>query len=243
MLQDRVLAGEAVMKYLYDRVYRTPLVRPVIGWDRYVPVPVLPAVRKKALLLPVLPVVNPMLVGGGLEPYLVVYQAPMPISKLPLGMRLTPLAVQVGAGATVEVTTVVCRGSVVVVATVPDLIVAIVVVEVVEVSVTGVAWRLQAAEMALAAKVVRAVGVAGLSTSRFRGAWVTVVVVVVTGEMVVTIVVAGTVVNSVAMTVETGATYPRRVEQNGCRDEAIIADFAAATSQGSLGLPGSVVLE
>jgi hypothetical protein len=67
---------------------------------------------------------------------------------------------------------------------------------------------------------------------------VTVVVVVVTGEMVFTTVVAGTVVNSVATTVETGAVYPRRAEQNGCRDEATIADFAAATSQGSLGFPG-----
>jgi len=72
---------------------------------------------------------------------------------------------------------------------------------------------------------------------------VTVVVVVVTGETVFTTVVAGTVVNSVATIVETGVVYPRRVEQNGCRDEATMADFAAATSQGSLGFPGSVVLE
>jgi hypothetical protein len=72
---------------------------------------------------------------------------------------------------------------------------------------------------------------------------VTVVVAVVTGEMVFTTVVAGTVVNSVAITVETGVVYPRRVEQNGCRDETTMADFAAATSQGSLGFPGSVVLE
>jgi hypothetical protein len=48
----------------------------------------------------------------------------------------------------------------VVVATVPVLTVTRVVVEVVEVTVTGVAWRLQAAEIALAAKVVRAAGVA-----------------------------------------------------------------------------------
>jgi hypothetical protein len=72
---------------------------------------------------------------------------------------------------------------------------------------------------------------------------VTVVVVVVTGETVFTTVVAGTVVNSVAMTVEIGVVYPRRVEQKGCRDEATMADFAAATSQGSLGFPGSAVLE
>jgi hypothetical protein len=84
-------------------------------------------------------------------------------------MRLTPLAVQVGAG-TVEVTMVVRTGRVVVVATVPELTVATVVVETVEVSVTGVAWRLQAAETALAAKVARASGVAGLATSRFLGA-------------------------------------------------------------------------
>ena len=82
-------------------------------------------------------------------------------------MMLTPLAVQVGAGATVEVTTVVRTGRVVVVATVPELTVATVVVEIVEVSVTGVAWRLQAAETALAAKVVRAAGMAVLATSRF----------------------------------------------------------------------------
>jgi hypothetical protein len=91
----------------------------------------------------------------------------MPLSKPPFWIRLTPLAVQVGAGATVEVTIVVRTGRVVVVATVPELTVATVVVDVVEVSVTGVAWRLQAAETALAGKVVRAAGVAGLATSRF----------------------------------------------------------------------------
>ena len=84
-------------------------------------------------------------------------------------MRLAPPAVQVGA-ATVEVTTVVRTGRVVVVATVPELMVATVVVEVVEVTVTGDAWRLQAAETALGAKVARAAGVAALSTSRFLAA-------------------------------------------------------------------------
>jgi hypothetical protein len=82
-------------------------------------------------------------------------------------MMLAPLAVQVGAGATVEVTIVVRTGRVVIVATVPELMVATVVVETVEVSVKGVAWRLQAAETALATKVARASGVAGLATSRF----------------------------------------------------------------------------
>jgi hypothetical protein len=72
---------------------------------------------------------------------------------------------------------------------------------------------------------------------------VTVVITVVTGETVSTTVVAGTVVNSVAITVETGVVYPRRVEQNGCRDEVTMADLAAATSQGSFGFPGSVVFE
>jgi hypothetical protein len=157
-------------------------------------------------------------------------------------MRLTPLAVQVGA-ATVEVTTVVRIGRVVVVAAVPELIVATVVVDVVEVTVTGDASRLQAAETALGAKVARASGVAALSTSRFWAAWVTVVMTVVTGETVSTTVIAGTVVKSVAITVEMGVVYPRRVEQNGCRDEVTMADLAAATSQGSLGFPGSVVFE
>jgi len=72
---------------------------------------------------------------------------------------------------------------------------------------------------------------------------VTVVVVVVTGASVITTVVAGTVAVTVAITVETCVVYPRRVEQNGCSDEAMMADFAAATSQGSLGFPGSAVLE
>ena len=132
------------------------------------------------------------------------------------------------AGVAVAVAVVVETGRVVVVVTVPDETVATVVVEVVVVSVTGVASRLQAEEMTVGSKLARAAGVAGLIL-RFVTAGVTVVVVVVTGEMVVTRVEAGTVVNSVVTTVETAVLYPRRVEQNGCRDEATIADFAAAT--------------
>jgi len=37
--QEIELAGEAVARYLYEKVYVTPLVRPLSCWDRMVPVP------------------------------------------------------------------------------------------------------------------------------------------------------------------------------------------------------------
>ena len=74
-------------------------------------------------------------------------------------MRLTPVVHVGAAGATTEVTMVVRTGRVVVVSTVPELMVAVVVADVVVVSVTGVAWRLQAAKTALGAKSARAAGV------------------------------------------------------------------------------------
>jgi len=97
--------------------------------------------------------------GAFLLPHNSVCQDDIASSKPPFLMRLAP-AVHVGAaGATTEVTMAVRTVRVVVVSTVPALTVAVVVVDIVVASVTGVAWRLQAAETALGAKSARAAGV------------------------------------------------------------------------------------
>lgn len=114
----------------------------------------------------------------------------------------------------------------VVVVVVVELAVAVMVLETVEVIVTGLATRLQAELTIDAANVVNAVGVTGERSRLSFGGLVTVTTSV---ELVVMVWVDATVVVVVTGTVVIGVVYPSRLEQNGCKLEEVIAAAAMET--------------
>lgn len=123
--------------------------------------------------------------------------------------------------------TVVDEMTLVVVVVVVASSVAVVVLETVEVLVTGLATRLQAELTIDAANVVNAVGVAGESSRlSFAGPLIVLTSVVV---VVVVSVDATTVVVVVAGTVVIGVVYPSRLEQNGCRLDEVTTAAAMET--------------